>query len=269
MNILNNLIADARRDLLGREKELRIDNIIIGETLYTMKDCNTVFTDMKFCLVLFENAYGFSYFQEKIDYSPSNFVNKNALDVIGDAPVHMQVAITDALYCLINEKDFKNKLLFTGNIRQKGRKRANALLAHIPNGSKILLLGAAAEIIEEAKIKNCHIKVLDLEEQKIGLGFYSTDINDGKISDIQKEIKETDYVVATGMIFVSQTADKIFELSRENGKNLTLYMETGSNFGPQLVGYGADTVLSEFFPYYDFFGDTKYLIFRKEEATSQ
>jgi hypothetical protein len=265
MDILNTLTAEAEEILRHRKNELRIDNIILGKTLYTMKDSDHVFTDMNFCLVLFENAYGFSYFQEDIDYSISRFVNKNALDTAGEIPVYLQVAITDALYCLINKQRLQNKSLFKGSIREKAKERARILLAHIPEGSKILLLGAATEIIEEARTKSCVLKVLDLEKQKIGLELQSTHISDGGDASLQREVLETDYIVATGMIFVSQTADKLFKLAKENDKNLTLYMETGSNFGSQLINYGADVVLSEFFPYYDFFGETKYLLLKKKK----
>jgi hypothetical protein len=264
MDILNTLTAEAEKILRHRKSELRIDNIILGKTLYTMKGSDNVFTDMNFCLVLFENAYGFSYFQEEIDYSISRFVNKNALDTAGEIPVYLQVAIADALYCLINEKQLQNKKLFKGNIREKAKERARILLAHIPDGSKILLLGAATEIIEEARTKSCVLKVLDLEKQKIGLELQSTHISDGGDVSFQREVLATDYIVATGMIFVSQTADKLFKLAKENDKNLTLYMETGSNFGSQLINHGADVVLSESFPYYDFFGETKYLLHKKK-----
>gem|GEM_PF-3814722 len=40
-------------------------------------------------------------------------------------------------------------------------------------------------------------------------------------------------------------------------------METESNSDPQLFNYGTHTVFSEFSPFYDFFGDTKYIIYRR------
>ena len=266
MDILNNLIKDAKQQLSVHKDNLRIDNIIIGKTLYTMKDCGKVFTDMNFCLVLFENSYGFSYFQGEIDYSLNDFVNKNAFNVLKqETPIYLRVAVIDALYCIINRRSFTNKLTFTGDIRQKAKERAKVLLASIPNGAKVLLLGAATEIIEETKTKSCYLKILDLEKQKVGLKLHSICIENGGEPDLKKRIEETDYIVATGMIFVSETADKIFNLTNQYRKKLILYMETGSNFGPQLLRYGADTVLSEFFPYYDFFGETQYLLFRKDD----
>src|SRR3989344_2332160 len=265
MSILTNLLDKARKSLVNRENDLRVDNLIIGKTTYTIKDSETVFTDMNFCLVLLEDAYGFSYFQDEIDYSLGNFVNKNALEVVGKKiPTYLRVAIMDALFCLINKESFKDKLIFEGNLRQKAKDRARVLLAQVPDKAKVLLLGAATEIIEEAKYKNCDLKVLDLEKQKIGLRLHSTNIESGEKTDLEIEIKEADYIVATGMIFVSGTADRIFELSRKYHKHLILFMETGSNFGPQLLEYGASIVLSEFFPYYDFYGETKYFVSQKE-----
>ena len=264
MDILNSLIADASESLSARGDELRIDNLILGKTLYTMKGCNSVFTDMNFCLILLEDAYGFAYFQGEIDYSLSEFVDKNVLDVIERVPAYMQVAITDALYCLLNKQIFSETSQFPGSLRQKAESRARLLLEHIPDKSKVLLLGAATEIIEEAKRKKCELRVLDLEAQKIGMEVGAVRVDDGQATDLYKEIENTDYIIATGMIFVSGTADKIFEISTEKNKNLTLYMETGSNFGPQLLNYGATVVLSEFFPYYDFFGITRYFLSKRE-----
>lgn len=262
MSILSNLLAEAKRCLVNCEdNSIRIDNLIIGKTLYTIKDSERVFTDMNFCLVLFEDAYGFSYFQDDIDYSLSRFVNKSALQIIDEElPVYLRVAIIDALFCLINKDSNTDRLVFTGNLRQKAKMRAETLLEQISDRSRILLLGAATEIIEEAKRKNCDLTVLDLNKQKIGLQLCSAEIENADQINLEKEVQETDYIVATGMIFVSETADEIFKLSINNNKKLILFMETGSNFGPQLLDHGASTVLSEFFPYYDFYGETKYLV---------
>lgn len=266
MAILNSLLDEAKQHFTDGDSKLRIDNLILGKTLYTIKNSNSVFTDMNFCMVLFENAYGFSYFQDEIDYSLSNYVNKNALEVLDEKiPTYLQVAMLDALFCLINKNTSGDRMTFKGSLRDKATQRAIELLKPVPKSAKVLLLGAATEIIEEAQRKECGLKVLDLEKQKIGLELNATNIENGEQSDIEHEIEATDYIIATGMIFVSETADKIFEFARKYNKHLIIFMETGSNFGPQLLKYGADTVLSEFFPFYDFYGDTKYLVSKKDK----
>lgn len=259
--ILDALEVEAREILKDRDEEdLRIDNIILGKTLYTMKGEDAVFGDMNFCLILLENAYGFSYFQEEIDYSLRKLVNKSILNFNEDMPQYVRVAALDAMYCLVNNKTLRRKKWFKGDLRKKASMRARVLLSGIPKGSNILLLGAVSEIIEESQFKRCHIKVLDLEPQKIGLKLHSVDINKSTADDLEQEIGITDYIVATGMIFSSGTADQVFELAKKYNKRLILFMQTGSNFGPQLINHGASLVLSEFFPYYDFFGETRYFV---------
>lgn len=261
MNILDRLIEKAR-DLLSEESSLRVDNVILGKTLYTMKNCDKVFSDMNFSLVLLEDAYGFAYFQEEINYVIGKYVNKSIFDILkDDIPLYFKVALIDALYCLINKKRQQEHLHFSGNLREKAEARAKILLSYIPENSKVLLLGAVTEIIEESKQKNVNLKVLDLEPQKVGLQFSETKIESNISTNLLELIKNVDYILTTGMVFVTDTADYIFKIAKENNVKIIMYMESGSNFGRELIDMGAHVVLSEFFPYYDFYGDTKYFVF--------
>lgn len=268
MNILETLLSNGTHSLAQKTENLRIDNIILGKSLYTIKDCDSVFTDMNFCLVLLENAYGFSYFQEEIDYGLSKFVNKEIPDVLKEGvPLYMRVALADAMYCLLNKEDIERVPSFlVGNLREKARQRAIKLIDQIPSGSSVLLIGAATEIIDEAATRDIDLSVLDLEPQKIGLEISSKTVESGAGSDITKRIKSAQYVIATGMIFVSDTADEIFRLAIKNEVKLIMYMETGSNFGQQLLGFGASKVLAEYFPFYDFHGKTKYALFESSAS---
>ncbi len=265
MSILETLLSKGTHSLAQKTENLRIDNIILGKSLYTIKNCDSVFTDMNFCLVLLENAYGFSYFQEEIDYGLSKFVNNEIPDILKeDIPLYMRVALADAMYCLLNEEDIEHVPSFlVGNLREKARQRASKLMDQIPSGSSVLLIGAATEIIEEAAARDIDLSVLDLEPQKIGLQISSKTIEHGAGSDITERIKSAQYIIATGMIFVSNTADVVFSLAIENEVNLIMYMETGSNFGQQLLDFGASAVLAEYFPFYDFYGKTRYTLFQK------
>lgn len=125
-----------------------------------------------------------------------------------------------------------------------------------------MLLGAVTEIINECTKRKLDLSVLDLEPSKIGLIFNQRTVGDSR-KLFKEKIKQADYVIVTGMIFVTETADSLFKAANHNGCKLILYMETDSNFGRELLKYGAYKILSEFFPYYDFFGDTKYAIFEK------
>ncbi|MCR4264044.1 MAG: hypothetical protein NUV98_05010, partial [Candidatus Roizmanbacteria bacterium] len=147
--------------------------------------------------------------------------------------------------------------------RTKALMRAKELVDGIPEGSKVLLLGAVTEIIEECSKKKLLLTVLDLEPSKIGLTLSQKPIEDSN-KLLSERIRQVDYVIATGMIFVSSTADMLFDGAMNQNYKLVLYMETGSNFGERLLQHGAYKVLSEFFPYYDFSGDTKYLVHQQK-----
>lgn len=265
MRILDSLLRSAEEQFDAGDSDLRIDNVILGKTLYTMKGSDTVFSDMNFCLVLLEKGYGFSYFQEEIDYSLKTIVNKSVLDVIHNQPTFLEVALLDALYCLQRDRSKQvSSGKFSGPLREKARARAELLVQDIPSGARVLLLGAATEIIEAVNARGCTLQVLDLEQQKIGSVFDAVEVMPGSDSALESAIGNADYVIATGMIFVSGTADLVFELVSAADAKLILYMETGANFGPALLQHGAAKVLSEFFPFYDFYGDTSFLISKAE-----
>lgn len=264
--IIDKIIEHGLVELSKQEKSsYRIDNIILGTSFYTMKDCKRVFNDMNMCLIILEQGYGFAYFQDELNFqSLQNYVNKDLREVLKmSIPFYLKVAIADAIYSVANNLSNRYRYkYFKGDLRTKARSRATELVDGIPEGSKVLLLGAVTEIINECTKRGLEVSVLDLDHSKIGLILDQKKIEDSR-RFFTEEIKQVDYVITTGMIFVSETADSIFEAAKQNGCKLIMYMETGSNFGEELLKYGAYKVLSEFFPYYDFFGDTKYIIFEK------
>jgi hypothetical protein len=265
MKILKKIIDQGIEELSEKKLNPRIDNIIVGKSLYTMKNCNSVFEDMNLCLVLLENSSGFSYFQDQIDFSYyHDFVDLPLIEALKkpDLKPFFRTALADALYSEINHSDKKNDGILKGNLRNKAQQRAKLLLSEIPSGSKVLLAGAVTEIIEESAKLDISLTVTDLEPSKIGLEFKNSVVLDGH-EETFKALVESDYAIISGMVFVSETADKIFSLAKESGTKLIFFMETGANFGYKLTDFGAHKVLSEFFPFYDFYGETKYKISSK------
>lgn len=243
----------------------RVDNIILGKSIYTMKDNNKVFTDMNLCLLLLEQGYGFSYFQSEIDFKlVENYVNKDLRKLLKEEiPLYLKVALADSIYSVLNNLQPKYRYKYLrGDLRTKASLRAKELVKSIPENSKVVLLGAATEIIDECERKKIQLSVLDLEPSKIGL-IFCKNIVENSNAVFEEKIKDADYVIATGMIFVSDTADLLFKFTKDNNYKLIFFMETGSNFGEALLDYGAYKVLSEFFPYYDFNGETRYLVHQK------
>lgn len=242
------------------QNDLRIDNIILGTSFYTMKDIDHVYSDMKFCLILLENGYGFSYYQGDLNFEIGSIVNKKITDVINDElPQPIKVALTDALYCLINI-DNKNIKFLQGSLRDKAKQRARCLLDNIPAESKVLLIGAVSEIIETALEYKIEIQVTDLEKTKIDSTTHVPIVDGAHTLD---KLKKSDYAIVTGMVFATDTIDKIMQIAKENKVKLIFFMETGANFGNELIRYGATKVLCEYFPFYDFYGNTKYSIYER------
>lgn len=245
----------------------RVDNIILGKSIYTMKNCDKVFSDMNICLILLEQGYGFAYFQDDIDFKlAEKYVNRDLREALKEEiPLFFKVALADAIYSVINNLHHGyNYKYLTGTLRRKAKLRAKELVKDIPKGSNVVLLGAVTEIIDECAKKEIKLSVLDLEPSKIGLTFNNNKVEDSSKVFLEK-INNAQYVIATGMVFVSSTADFLFDEAKKGIFKLILYMETGSNFGGELTKYGAYKVLSEFFPYYDFNGDTRYLVHKKKK----
>ena len=246
----------------------RVDNIILGKSIYTMKDCDKVFKDMNMCLLLLEKGYGFSYFQSEIDFDlAEKYVNHDLREILNEnVPLYLKVALADAIYSLLNNRIPKNKYRYLkGDLRAKACSRARELVMSIPKKAKVVLLGAVTEIIDECMKRDIQLSVLDLEPSKVGLNLNNKRVENSE-SLFSEKIKTADYVIATGMIFVSDTADILFEKCKSNSSKLILYMETGSNYGHSLLKFGAHKVLSEFFPFYDFHGETRYLLHEKNKS---
>jgi hypothetical protein len=268
MNILHDLQQAGLEKCASIDRnELRVDNIILGKSLYTMAQCDDVFTDMNLCITLLEDAYGFSYFHDDISYKLEHFVNKRIPEVLeAHLPTYFRVAIVDAIYSLIHSKQGEQpKHYFSGNLREKATQRAQALLHGIPEGANVALLGAVSEIVQEARDRLININVIDLQSQKVGLNIDNNDtVQKSTTSSTNDIFKNADYAIASGMIFATQTAEEVFESAKKHDTKLILFMETGANFGRELTRYGAYRVLSEYFPFYDFHGNTRYDLFEQE-----
>lgn len=260
--ILQKLIDNATSRLEKESIESpRIDNIIIGKSYYTMKDSDKVYTDMNLCLVLLEDGYGFSYYQGVLDFDVASIINKRISEVIDmEMPSAMKVALVDALYGYLNKDLNINYRYLKGNLREKALKRAEELIDNIPKRSKILLIGAVSEIAETCVSRDLDLTITDLEPSKIGLKIGAI-VEDGKFTF--DKLKNVEYAIVSGMVFETDTADEILKIAKEHNVKLIFFMETGSNFGQELIRYGAFRVLSEYFPFYDFNCDTKYAIFEK------
>ncbi len=266
MRLLTKL-TDFALESTGAAGQLRIDNVIVGTSFYTMKRSTTVFSDMRFCLVLMEQGYGFCYFQSSLEWQPEAFVNQQVVDVLNqEIPLFFRTALVDAIYSTLRKHHPSNVQILSGALREKARERAQIVLSAVESGSKVLMLGAVTEFIEESLAKSCDVSVLELADNKVGMDLAGVKVQRTSPSIFADAVLETDYVVATGMIFPCAWADEVFQTSERAGKKLILYMESGANFGAELLRYGAYAVFAEFFPFYDFSGETRCALYLQDQS---
>lgn len=269
MRLLTELTRDALYELADAGSA-RIDNIIVGTSFYTMKQSSTVFSDMRFCLILLEEGYGFTYFQSDITWQPEKYVDRSLADVLAeDIPPFFRTALIDAVYSVRQGHGLKNTRFLTGSLREKARERAQIVLSTVEPGSKVLMLGAVTELIEEARHRSCTPTVMDLEDQKVGAIFSGVEVERATAATFAAAVMASDYVIATGMIFPCEWADEVFTQVKTKQKKLVLYMESGANFGQTLLRHGAHAVFAEFFPFYDFYGDTRCALHVQDELASR
>lgn len=263
------MIIDALCDVILKtslhedSENFRIDNITHATRLYRMNGCDRVFDDLQSVILALPNAYGFAYFQEPRIHELKVYVGRDAREVLKErVPNYFKVALLDALFGT-RTRGGERGILY-GNKTQKARERARLLLKEITPNARILLIGATSDIAHEARAQGRTFRMIDLESQKIGISIDGIMVEDGtQGKGTLQAIRESDHVIATGMIFSTGTADAVLDEVRASGAKLTLFLETGAHFGEMLLAHGADIVFAEQYPFYTFPGPTEYCVYRR------
>lgn len=246
-------------------ESFRIHKIVVGASYSTMTDQEAVFQNLFPCTVYLPNAYGFAYAEGFVpDTAIRNVMNRDVREVLTDTklPTPLRVALCDALYAAVSKKGADGQL--QGSLSERAQARADLLIADIPESAEVILLGPASEIIEGAVTKGLTIHVTDRSEQKVGKNYYGVTVEAAQsLAQLVTKYPQTTHIIATGMIFISETADEIFKVTNDHNLHLTLYMETGAWLAPELLTLGATKVVAEEFPFYDFAGPIPYRIYSR------
>jgi hypothetical protein len=242
----------------------KIYKIQIGYSFAKHNDPPAVYNTMRTCLITLDSGCGFSYFHGDLDETVKKYVDKDVRDIALDrmAPLYIRVAAIDALHSLISRRKEKDRAFLRGNRNEKGAQRAKEVFREVQPGDHVALLGAVPDFVILAKKKKFRISVYDMAESKIGTDCMGVQIQKGgNLEEILSTNPRVTHVCATGMIFATGTAGEVFEVCRKYKKRLILFMETGANFGEELIQLGAQHVLAEFFPFFDFAGETRYSVY--------
>jgi hypothetical protein len=77
-------------------------------------------------------------------------------------------------------------------------------------------------------------------------------------------VEECDVAIMTGMIISTDTMEEILAAARRGGTRLVMFCETGANLCEEYVRFGADSAVSELFPFYIFGGTTRIDVYRRK-----
>lgn len=190
--------------------------------------------------------------------------------------VPLQVALLDSVFgFLVNDLIAARVLEISGTSQEKALWRARIVgeeveeLLHalnlVSHPAHIALVGASALILDELLALQCTVDIFDLDPTIIGTNIRrDMNIIDGK-SGLSSH-QPPDIIVATGMTLTTETLDDILAYARYSGAKVVIYAQTGANIAPWYRRYGADSIVSEPIPFYDFEGVSKIRVFRNKSS---
>jgi len=118
---------------------------------------------------------------------------------------------------------------------------------------RVVNVGVVGNVVRGLCDSGCQVFATDLEREMVGSTVHEVRVEDGYRT--LDHVRESDLAIVTGMTIATDTLDLIVEACRETGAKLLIFAETGANFGPEYCRtIGADTVVSEPFPFYIFQG---------------
>lgn len=126
---------------------------------------------------------------------------------------------------------------------------------------KILTIGSVGSMIHELVSRRYKVFATDLDPLVINSEMSGITIQDGAKSTLSL-LEEVDIAIVTGMTLATETIDDVIEVANRTKTSLVLFAQTGANCHPYLRELGVDTVVSEFFPFYMFPGESEIHVYR-------
>ncbi len=202
-----------------------------------------------------------------------SFVNRDAAECIPESPSAVGVAILDAL-CGSVKTPAAESFQIQGTSVEKAVRRAEIISSEVnliagkinrPR-AKICNVGAIGNIIKALSDAGHAVSVTDLEPDIIGKTLHGSQVMDGNKHTLSG-VAESDIAVVTGMTFANGALDGIARAARESGTKILLVAETGAWVGERFIQEaGAETVISEPFPFYIFSGASTINVFRRHKC---
>ncbi len=254
------------------DPRLAIDNILSGQSYYRKSFLANPLSDLSFYLtVLDSGALGFAYHngQPGLGKTLLDLVDVNALEVLQNQPeldLPLRVSILDGVYGYYNQiKGFKPDAVLScnGAYKEKADFRSKLVIDQLRSGTKVLLIGLVTEFVRDMVEHDIEVFISDLSPELEGQEVYGVPVINSGNDWTLESLAQCDAAIVTGASISTDTIDSIFEVAAAHNTELHFYLETGNNFGPQLIQRGATSVIAEKFPFYDLPGETRFEVYAK------
>lgn len=125
----------------------------------------------------------------------------------------------------------------------------------------ISVLGVSGIIVHQLIKKGYNIIACDLNPNIIGTKICNNvTVRNGLYE--KEYIKESDLVIVTGMALETETMENVFKYAQKFNAKVIVYAQTGANIAPWYISCGANTVICEHIPFYNFEGLSKISVYR-------
>ncbi len=247
-------------------------------------------TDMNFqphpVEVIFELSYviaqthhqGCSFYDPRdVDRSEFAKLIGQHFTVAKNSSIPTKIAVLDSIFAF-KGKDIspQRKLERTGNPSDKALWRARSVcgeadfqLSQIQTikSPSVLLLGYSGLILEGLISLGYNVIPFDLQTNLVGLQVKDgISILDG--SSVQSYVEKADLIIVTGMTLATESLDGLLASCRKNNTKMIVYAQTAPNIAPWYLQYGANSIVCEYIPFYNFEGLSEISIFRAENWTT-
>jgi hypothetical protein len=242
-------------------KSLEDDKCLVKSTMtLKLNTCPASFGQVfSYSVYIIQTKYGLGtcYVPYQSRNLSGKYINKDLR--CSTLPVPVKTAYFDSLAA--QKKDSTTELIkLSGYPHEKMKARAELIIDSVNKiGYKreiknIALIGAVESIAEALIDSNYRVSLTDMNPQLIGHKIASTIVKGG--NQTKYEVANSDCAIVTGMTIGNNTFSEILETAKSNNTSLIMYCETGANLSHFLIDSGVDCVLSEYYPYYIFCGDS-------------
>lgn len=254
------------------DQRLVIDNILSGHTYYRKSFLPDPLSDLSFYLsVLDSGAAGFAYHngQPLKGKDVLSLIDRNALEVLSSNPeleLPLRVSILDAAYGVHNQIKGRmpDKILsHSGSYVEKADFRSQLVTGRLRESSRVMLVGLVTQFVRDMVGRGIQVCVSDLSPELEGMEVYGVPVVNSGNAWTLGSLALCDAAIVTGASIATNTIDSIFETAAASNTDLHFYLETGNNFGPELIRRGAASVIAEKFPFYDLPGQTKFEVYER------